>query len=234
MDLGYRDYIAARFLLNNKFIIQGLTLASTALEKYLKSIIVLTSKEKEKYSYHLDNIVKLKNILARNYHDVTKKFDPVFLNILEKVYKIRYYDNLKEPLFIGFYLNQFIGELDDTIHSLEQLFPNTSPYTRAVKNRDHHLHENNFILNKQNKKEFMQKPDTGFSVSIAVGSQIFTESIVEGKDISNNYEGQIATFTDFQPNWQVRPRDAELAFQDAEISHIILRKECGRISICGE
>ena len=48
MDLGYRDYIAARFLLNNKFIIQGLTLASTALEKYLKSLIVLTSKEKEK------------------------------------------------------------------------------------------------------------------------------------------------------------------------------------------
>lgn len=46
LDLGYRDYIAARFLLNNKFIIQGLTLASTALEKYLKSLIVLTSKEK--------------------------------------------------------------------------------------------------------------------------------------------------------------------------------------------
>jgi hypothetical protein len=56
MDLGYRDYIGARFLLNNKFIIQGLTLASTALEKYLKSLIVLTSKEKEKYNYHLDNI----------------------------------------------------------------------------------------------------------------------------------------------------------------------------------
>lgn len=203
IDLGYRDYIAARFLLNNKFIIQGLTLASMALEKYLKSLIVLTSKEKEKYNYHLDNIEKLKNILARNYHDVTRKFDPVFLNILEKVYKIRYYDNLKEPLFIGFYLNQFIGELDDTIHSLEQLFPNTSPYTRAVKNNTHHLYENNFILNKLNKKEFMEKPDTGFSVRIAVGSQVFTESTVEGKDISNKYEGQIATFTDFQPNWSV-------------------------------
>src|SRR6188474_1578669 len=91
VDLGYRDYIAARFLLNNEFIIQGLTLASTAVEKYLKALIIFTSKKKEKYNYHLDNFSKLKTILDKNYHDVTKRFDPVFLSILEKAYKIRYY-----------------------------------------------------------------------------------------------------------------------------------------------
>ena len=32
IDVGYRDYIAARFLLNNRFTVQGLTLASTAIE----------------------------------------------------------------------------------------------------------------------------------------------------------------------------------------------------------
>jgi HEPN domain-containing protein len=56
-DLGYRDYIGARFLLNNEFVIQGLTLASTAVEKYLKALIVLVSKEKEKYNYHFDNLI---------------------------------------------------------------------------------------------------------------------------------------------------------------------------------
>ena len=49
----------------------------------------------------------------------------------------------------------------------------------------------------------MERPDTGFSVRIAIGSQVFTESTVEGKDISNKYESQIATFTDFQPNWSI-------------------------------
>jgi hypothetical protein len=87
VDLGYRDYIDARFLLNNKFIIQGLTLASTAVEKYLKALIVFTSKEKEKYNVHLDNIGKLKNILQKNNCDVTKTFDPIFIKILEDVYK---------------------------------------------------------------------------------------------------------------------------------------------------
>jgi hypothetical protein len=49
----------------------------------------------------------------------------------------------------------------------------------------------------------MERPDTGFSVRIAFGSQVFTESTVEGKDISNKYEGRIATFTDFRPNWSI-------------------------------
>lgn len=148
IDLGYRDYIAARFLLNNEFIIQGLTLASTAIEKYLKSLIVPTLTGKERYNYHLDNIDKLKNLLVKHYRDVIDDIDPVFLNIVVKVYKIRYYDNLKEPILIGFYLNQFIGTLDDTIHSLEQLIQDKTPYKRAVENNDPNLYKNNFVLNK--------------------------------------------------------------------------------------
>ena len=35
MELGYIDYIAARFLLNNDFMQQGITLSSTAVEKYI-------------------------------------------------------------------------------------------------------------------------------------------------------------------------------------------------------
>ena len=89
IDLGYRDYIAARFLLNNQLVIQGLTLASTAIEKYLKAIIVLHVKENDKYHYHFDNFTKLKAILSKSYKDVTTDFDPVFIAILEKAYKSR-------------------------------------------------------------------------------------------------------------------------------------------------
>ncbi len=62
-DLGFRDYVAARFLINKEFIIQGLTLASTAVEKYLKAIIVVNLKEKERYNYHFDNFIKLRSVL---------------------------------------------------------------------------------------------------------------------------------------------------------------------------
>ena len=208
VDLGYRDYIAARFLLNNKFIIQGLTLASTAVEKYLKALIVFTSKEKEKYNVHLDNIGKLKNILQKNNCDVTKNFDPIFIKTLADVYRIRYYDTLKKPVTMGFYLNQFIGELDHTIYLMEtSINPEISlnpltPYKRAVKNKDHHLWENNFLLNKKDKNTFMEKPTTAFSVHNYVSSISHSENTVFGRDSTPpKHEGQLSAFTDFQPNW---------------------------------
>lgn len=109
--------------------------------------------------------------MERNRFDVTKNWDPVFLGILEKAYKIRYYDRLKETIRIGFYLNQFIGELDDTIHTIEKLTHGMS-YERATRNKDHHLYENNFVLSNLNKKEYMERPDTAFSVRIQIGSYL--------------------------------------------------------------
>ena len=207
VDLGYRDYIAARFLLNNQFIIQGLTLASTAIEKYLKALIVLNLKDAERYGYHFDNLDKLKTLLEKNHYDVTKKFDTVFLSILEKAYKIRYYDRLEEAITIGFYLNQFIGELDDTIHFLETSISLPSPYKRAVANHDPNLYENNFILNKQDKKDFMEGPDTAFSVRIQIGPSSHMEDTVVGRDVLNKYDGRLSVFKDpFAINWFVKDR----------------------------
>jgi len=194
VDLGFRDYLAARCLLNNRLIIPGLTLASTAIEKYLKALLVLKLDEEENYYYHFDRFDKLNDILERNNIDVTKNFDPVFLNILEKAFKIRYYDRLKQPVTIGLYLNQFIGELDHTIHNLEKLADLSLTYRRAIEHKDPHLYENNFILKNQDKREFMESPDTAFSVRIYVSSCVQKEDTVVGRDIINKYEGRMAIF----------------------------------------
>lgn len=207
MDLGYRDYIAARFLLNNHLIIQGLTLASTSVEKYLKALIVFNLKKREKYHYHLDRFESLKKILSKVNNDVTVEFDTVFLEILQNAFKIRYYDKIEKPIFMGFYINQFIGELDYTIDFIERFIDNSqnggesmSTYKRAIKNKDSHLYENNFILSKENKKEFMEKPDVGFSIHIRIGSVVQDEKIVKGGSTENRYEGQISKFTEFNQN----------------------------------
>ncbi len=208
IDLGFRDYIAARFLLNNQFIIQGLTLASTAVEKYLKSLLLFNLSEREWYNYHFDRIEKLQDLLDKHYFDVTEKFDPVFLSILEKAFKIRYYDGLKQPVEFGFYLNQFIGELDNTIHLFEtSIGPEISlnpitPYKQAVQNKGRHLFENNYVLTGQDKKTFMEKPTTAFSIHIYTSSSMHTEQPVIGTDITPPvYEGQLSIFLGFQPNW---------------------------------
>jgi hypothetical protein len=207
MDLGYRDYIAARFLLNNHLIIQGLTLASTSVEKYLKALIVFNLKEREKYHYHFDKFELLKDTLSKVNKDVTVEFDPVFLEILENAFRIRYYDKIEKPIFMGFYINQFIGELDYTIDFMERFIAHPqnggvsmSAYNTAIKNNDSHLYENNFILSKKNKKDFMEEPDVGFSIHIRIGSVVQTEEIVKGGSTKNKYEGQISKFTEFGSN----------------------------------
>lgn len=204
LDLGYRDYSAARFLLNNHFIVQGLTLASTAVEKYLKAVIVFNLEKRERYNYHFDRFEQLKKLLAKVNSDVTQELDPVFVSILEKAFKIRYYDTIEEPIFMGFYINQFIGELDYTIDFLDKFIAATqngaqsiSAYNKAVKNNDPHLYENNFILKNENKKDFMEQPDIGFSIYIRTGSAVHEEKVVKGGSTRNTYDGQLSEFTEF-------------------------------------
>ena len=209
LDLAYRDYIASRFLLNNQFVIQGLTLASTAVEKYLKSIIVFNSSEKKNYHYHFDNIEKLKNALSDSYN-LSERFDPVFLDILEKAFKIRYYDNLREEIEIGIYLNQFLGELDATIFNLETYIADTqnfsrkfSSYWQAVESKDINLYENNYILKKMDKKEFMEKPGYAFSIHIRAGLGVNSQSTCVGKDIFVEYNGRMSIFDEFLPSGEM-------------------------------
>lgn len=135
---------------------------------------------------------------------MTGEFDPVFLEILENAFKIRYYDNIKQPVFMGFYINQFIGELDYTIDFLENFIAraenggaSVSAYNRAIRKNDSHLYMNNFVLNKENKKDFMEKPDVGFSINIRIGSVVQEEKIEIGGSTKNKYEGQISKFTEF-------------------------------------
>src|SRR5690606_33800308 len=153
-ELAYRDYISSRLLLNNQLVLQGLTLASTAVEKYLKAVIVFNLKEPEWINYHFDKFYKLKELTTKVGFRMINEFDPVFTEVLTKAFKIRYYNGLKEDIAIGIYLNQFIGELDSVVNKLETYISSTqfngqkfSPYWRAIESKDPKLYEENYILN---------------------------------------------------------------------------------------
>ena len=198
ISLGYRDYIASRFLLNNGYYFQGLTLASSAVEKYIKAVLALNEKNKK---VHLDNLSNLTNILSESYFDFTIYFDKRFMDFLGKAYQIRYYDKLKEPISIGFFVNQFLGELDFIIDFFENNvilelrdekgFFFKSQYKREIDNINPDLFLSNYILNGITKKKHMEKPDIG--VGMYFNPQSTNGEInVFGKDIVNEYDGIIS------------------------------------------
>ncbi len=197
LSLGYRDYIAARFLLNNSYFFQGITLASSAIEKYLKAILILNGKEK---NVHLNRISDLKELLSECYFDVTQKFDQRFLTLLGNAYKSRYYDNLKEPITISFFVNQVIGELDNIISFIENFVIISikdkdgeiykTPYKRAIDEKNEDLFKNNYLFNGLTKKEHMEKPDKGYGIYIDPLDPV-GEIEAFGENIVNKYDGEI-------------------------------------------
>jgi hypothetical protein len=198
LSLGYKDYIASRFLLNNNYLIQGLTLASSAVEKYFKVILALNGKTKKEMGVHLDRLDKLKKLLSDCYTDITVHLDERFLQLLGKAYQARYYDNLSQPITISFFVNQVLGELDFTINFIESLVTkkNTSgelfktSYRRAVEENNADLYYKNYVLQRIPKKEFMEAVDNGFAVYIDCNNTM-KEIEVEGTNIRNTYDGNI-------------------------------------------
>ncbi len=97
---GFKDYKASRFLLQNDFFIQGITLASSSVEKYLKSILVSNGVKKP---VHLDKIKELKKAFAKINNNLMDFIDPIFIELLGVAYKLRYYDNYdNEKVSFGF------------------------------------------------------------------------------------------------------------------------------------
>ena len=109
---AYSDYIAARVLLNRGYTLQGMMLASTAIEKYFKTAICIWTGKVTKV--HMDNFDAIRQkVVEMGYGRLIEKIDPQFLELLSKAYKIRYYDDITESMTIGFFRNQFLGSRNE-------------------------------------------------------------------------------------------------------------------------
>ena len=194
--LAFEDYLAARRLLLDKYCFPGITLASTAVEKYLKSILIL--KGKKNYN-HLDKLSKFYSQLTSVGID-TEMLDERFMNLLSRAYSLRYFDKIESTDSFGFFINQVLAELDWTVNLLARMTTkidtsgNIAPtlYQTSMNNKDHPMHINNFISMGIQKKEFMEKPSDGYAIHVKGNGEIYT---LEVKQVISKYQGQINLIT---------------------------------------
>lgn len=166
---SYDDYIGARVLINNHLPKQGVTLASSSIEKYLKAFLIILEVDYE--WFHLDNLTKAQKCFnGTPYEKVLSFINPVFLDILGRSYKWRYYDKIKTPESIGFFPSQLLGELDELYSRMELMLkvPQSlgwqTNYARDKKEFRKELYENNFILSNIEKQTFMTLPAMGYGI----------------------------------------------------------------------
>src|ERR1035437_6467092 len=103
-----KDYIAARRLLLDGFLVQGASLANTAIEKYLKASIVCQGK---KVKHGHDPLTIYMQMKA----DSTLQLDQDFLALLAKAYKMRYPDDLSAGYNIALSQALILDALDQSV-----------------------------------------------------------------------------------------------------------------------
>jgi HEPN domain-containing protein len=196
---AFDDYVAARFLLLNKYSLNGVILASMCVEKYLKAMLAVLNVEFK--NLHLDRIDEIRSLFANTEYNVIFHYiDPRFLDLLSLGYKFRYYDNVKEKTTIGFATHQVLGELDHFISVLEQLTVMLvngkkvpTPYQRAVSNSDIRVFDSNYIVNKIDRQTYYEQETYCFGLHI--DPERSGPLSIKGDRIKPPYNGQLTQIT---------------------------------------
>lgn len=190
LGLGFKDYIGARTLLLSELPLQGATLGSSAIEKYIKAVLAARGEEAQGH-LKLTHIKSLNNYVP----ELARKLNPEFLAFLQKCYSLRYTDRLPPDFNVAIYARETLAELDHTIFSMEfQLnFRNSNNteimtmYRSALKSNDSRLLTANHVLSKQDKVDFLKQPDVAYSIRNRPGAGILEvefkvyESLQDGR-----------------------------------------------------
>ena len=110
------DYLAARSLLLDHFIVQGAILSNTAIEKYLKTVSLVEGEALPR----VHDVPKLYEILTNGKKDLG--INEAYLNLLSKCYEMRYPDDLKTGFNIALVETRMLVELDFTVYQIRKVF----------------------------------------------------------------------------------------------------------------
>jgi len=161
LNLAFKDYIAARTLLNfdlADLALQGAILASTCIEKYFKAIISLRGNNTGK---HLNSA--LMNSIENYDSALYGSLNSSFLGFLQKCYQLRYLDTLPVGFTIGITSLEVLAELDFTVDKIQKRFRFESDgvplkffYDAYMQDKNHLLYDNNYILLGLDKSKFVE------------------------------------------------------------------------------
>lgn len=109
------DYISARHLLLTDLLVQGANLSNTAIEKYLKTVLVLAGSPFRK----VHDVCTLYQQLRRT--GINPRVNQEYLGVLVKAYELRYPD--LDPGY-NIYLNRtkLLVALDETVYEMRKGF----------------------------------------------------------------------------------------------------------------
>lgn len=166
LNIAYKDYLAARTLLNTGQLFRGAILANTCIEKYFK--VFLTVKG-NKCNTH--DVFKLLKTIENFDRELNKNINHDFIKFICLAYNMRYFDNniFNDPVNefnMCIYKNKTLAELDYTVSLIENGWNIKqegrlilTQYKSDILGDKDLLFKNNYILNKIDKTDFLEKQE---------------------------------------------------------------------------
>ena len=190
VTLGYKDYVAARSLLRGGHLLQGVTVASTAVKKYLKAVLLVFGARGRG---HLDH-PGLWTLFQSSGADLVGVLNHEFIHFLGRAYRLRYVDDLKADINLGIEQYKVLAELDFTISAIEGRLtlqrgeePEVgSVYQIALKSNEPALCDDNYVRLGIDKRTFVERRQKLYAVYVT-RSMVFVE--VERQDITAHNDG---------------------------------------------
>jgi len=148
LDVAYKDYLAARVLLNAHLLVQGAVLASTAVEKYFKAVLAFRGHQSH------GHLKKAHINAAKNFDSrLASVLNDEFLTLLQRAYSLRYLDDIAPDFNLVIASREFLAELDLTAGMFQESFnlktdgkPVVLAYQQAKEQQDPRLIDDNFLF----------------------------------------------------------------------------------------
>jgi hypothetical protein len=175
-----QDYVAARILLLTGLVVQGATLACTAVEKYLKAVCTISGVSYQGIGH---DVCKLNGVL--HHKRIPLHVNIKFLRFLNKAYKLRYPDELASGFNIALNSIATLVELDKTVHVIRAGFTFkrnghsvTAKLEESLKNRTQELLIKNCALAGADKKQLFAEPSWSYDIRVMPDGTIIEASYV--------------------------------------------------------
>lgn len=187
LDTGFKDYLAARSLLNSgqpELVLPGAILASTCVEKHMKAILVVFNRLAP--SEHLNKSIlnSIKNCDPNLYSSLNESF----LDFLRKIYGLRYPDSVKKGFTVLAVARQILAELDYTVHTIQTKFsfqqgdrPLVLSYAACTDNKHPLLMKDNHVLLGIDKTKFIEVETPAYAMLVNTKEELLevTYTIME-------------------------------------------------------
>lgn len=168
LDLAQDDYVAARFLLRSGFLPQGVVVAATAVEKYLKAALAVKNYYSKK---HLDS--GLIQAVEKLFPDLSSALNTDFLKYLKRGFMLRYAIVDSDGFSIIINQHRTLITLDETVANIDKEFlirhganEIDTPLRRAMTVKEPAVFIDNVPLGGISFSELAQRPNMMYELKV--------------------------------------------------------------------